>query len=1068
MRKRINVIVCIIIVVCVAAFAVACQPKDADGLIKLSSPSNLALNGSTLSWDEVKNAQIYYISVDGTENENGVSSTTCDLSAMVTGYGNFSITVRAYGDGKKYGTSDNSQPIVYHKGKELVTPAVTIADKVASWSAIDNAVSYSVKVTDAKGNMLDEFTGDALSYNFADKKTPVSEGSQEAKDLYGDYGAYRISVIANPASDNIEYSPSLAGIATYYNSTVLSVPKFTDITSSKLIRWGAVANATNYTLRKTYEVDGTYEETDVTGTSCYYNNKFNFDKVGKYTFTIRANGDNQVYYTSAYSEADDEFVVNKLASVDSQDIELKYVDGKANLSWKLPADSLATEFILGLTAPLPNGEVKLERDILQQKISNKIKFVEGNAYRFFKYKEDGESIEIDENKTILLYNMDGTAKVRYDGKDYFLKDKDGKDVTWRNYTPSASVDIICDMSDPDNIKFVNERKQYNTESGAILSQLTDEKPQPILDSENKQLFYFEKVDGETEVEVVKDVEYDSEGKVIYHTFKIVLDDIFIKETNEDGKIQYDYSKKDNYYGLLYDVSISADNDSKNFFESQSVTTAGQYMSYKIPQKESGRFIVTNAGEYAYIILNSFINEGNTDTFYVDNNINFNGYELAQIETFSGVIDGNKHTVSGIVIGNKVMTQNGVVKSDNASLLNYSMFVNIDNKDDTNNGIIENIFYVGMGFVGYDKEKLEESVSEIKVAPIAINNKGTIRNVLVQSDSIKAEGAQVAGMVIDNNGYIVSVSVYANLEGTTVGGVMINNTAETFVTHAGFYGDVKATLSDILTEGVTSIGGAGLAVYNNGNIVDSFSIGDVSVSATGLDKVYAGGFVAVNNGTILESYSGEFTLNNVFTNVTANGDHAYAGGFVGLNSGNIQSSYSTNKTTASLYAGGFVGYNESTITSCYSTGGTTRTGENRGAFVGKNVGEGNIAKSVAYSTDSWANDSAVTVFTSSEKLDDIISVLYGEDESAMTLMRDKGYRNPLIKGLIYIVREGNEIKNIVTIRPSQTVDAQGVVFNGEVKDVESTMHGDNTIKGNKIVIELSSEGVSSRYIYGYVK
>ena len=111
MRKRINVIVCIMIVVCVAAFAVACQPKDADGLIKLSSPSNLALNGSVLSWDEVKNAQKYFISVDGTEN-NSVSSTTCDLSAMVSGYGNFSITVRAYGDGKKYGTSDSSEAIV--------------------------------------------------------------------------------------------------------------------------------------------------------------------------------------------------------------------------------------------------------------------------------------------------------------------------------------------------------------------------------------------------------------------------------------------------------------------------------------------------------------------------------------------------------------------------------------------------------------------------------------------------------------------------------------------------------------------------------------------------------------------------------------------------------------------------------------------------------------------------------------------------------------------------------------------------------------------------------------------
>ncbi|MDE6604676.1 MAG: hypothetical protein K2K85_01470 [Clostridia bacterium] len=1066
MRKKINVIVCIMIVVCVAVFAVACAPKDADGLIKLTTPSNLKLNGSVLSWDEVKNANEYFISVDGEENEKSVTTTTCDLSAMVTGYGNFSITVRAYGDGKKYGTSDKSQPIVYHKGNALDTPVITIADKVASWSAVDRAVDYSVRVTNEKGAVLDEITSEALSYNFAEKKASGEEG-QEEKELYGDYGAYRISVIANPASDNIEYSPSLAGVATYYNSTELAVPKFTDMTGTT-IRWGAVTNATNYTLRKTFE-DGTYEDAVVTGTSYAYRTKFDLEKVGEYTFTIRANGDNQVYYTSDFSEKDSEYVVNKLASVDAKDMSLTYdQNGKAKLSWKLPADSLATEFTLNLSALLPDGSVKLESSILQQTISNKIVFVVADVYDFYKYDADGSSL-IKEEKTILVYNMNGYAKVRYDGEDYYLKDKDDNDVMWKNYAPSASVDIICDMSDPTKIKFVNERKEYtNPENGAILSQNTGEE-EDLLGSDGKQLFYFEKVDGESEIEVVKDVEY-ADGKVSYHTFEMMLDDIFFKVNKENGEIKYDYLISDNaYYGLLYDVSISADNTSKNFVVSQSTATKGQYMSYKIPQKVDGKYVVTNTGEYAYIILNSFINPNNTDEFSVEDNINFNGYELAQVETFGGVIDGNKHTVSGIVIGNKVMTQNGVIKNDSSSDLEYSMFVNIDSNGNQNKGIIQNIFYVGMSFVGYDKEELDESVTSIKVAPIAINNKGTIRDVLVQSDSIKAEGAQVAGMVINNYGYINSSSVYAVLEGATVGGVMINNAEKTVISYVGFYGKVTATLSDILTDGVTSIGGAGFVVNNNGNIIDSFAIGDVSVTAAGLDSVYAGGFVAVNNGYINQSYSGEFTLNNAgVTEVTANGDNAYAGGFVGLNNGEIISSYSTNKATASMYSGGFVGFNKADITSCYSTGGTTRTGENRGAFVGKN--DGNVLKSVCYSTDSWAEDGEVEVLKSTESLGDIINILFGEDEAEMIVLRDKGYRNPLLKRLIYLVRNSNdtsENRNIVTMRPSQTVDTQAFVFNGEIKDVESTLHGDNTKKGNRIVIELSCGNLPSRYVYGYV-
>ena len=104
MRKKVNVIVILLLTLCLFAFA-ACKQRDADGLIKLKTPKDLELSGSALSWEEVDNAEKYYISVAGEEKAETTSS-SYDLSSIVSGYGNFSVKVRAYGDGKTYGTSD--------------------------------------------------------------------------------------------------------------------------------------------------------------------------------------------------------------------------------------------------------------------------------------------------------------------------------------------------------------------------------------------------------------------------------------------------------------------------------------------------------------------------------------------------------------------------------------------------------------------------------------------------------------------------------------------------------------------------------------------------------------------------------------------------------------------------------------------------------------------------------------------------------------------------------------------------------------------------------------------------
>ena len=111
MRKKISITVLVVLLAVLMITMTACREKDENGLYKLDKPSNLAINGSTLSWDSVSDAVEYYIAING-EEKTSTANTTYNLAEIVSGYGNFNVTVRAYGDGKKYGTSDWSDVFV--------------------------------------------------------------------------------------------------------------------------------------------------------------------------------------------------------------------------------------------------------------------------------------------------------------------------------------------------------------------------------------------------------------------------------------------------------------------------------------------------------------------------------------------------------------------------------------------------------------------------------------------------------------------------------------------------------------------------------------------------------------------------------------------------------------------------------------------------------------------------------------------------------------------------------------------------------------------------------------------
>ena len=1067
MRRRIGITVLVVLLVMLMVTAVACQERDADGLIKLNKPSNLAVNGSTLSWDSVDNAQEYFIGVNG-EEKGTTTNTTYNLAEIVSGYGNFDITVRAYGDGEKYGTSDKSDVFVYRKGNALDTPVVVIDEetKKASWQAIENCNVYEVKVYNGKNQLVDSVETQDTYYVF-------EKNGEDGKNIYAAYDKYTITVVAKPDEALPQYDVSATASATYINSVVLETPVFSTMTT--MLRWNKIENATSYVLRMT-KPDGTYVDATTTGTS-YQRSKFTFDQVGDYYFTIQAiNKDNsEVFKSSDFTEKSEEFKVTKLEGIDPEDIQLSYsAEGKATLSWKIAASSLANNFNVSLKALLANGETQLDSSLTSKTISNEITYVVGDLYDVYNYA-GADSVTPEVGATMLVYNMDGVLKVQRDGADFTVYDEDGNAVKYEDFVPSASVDIVYKADAEEGKNYVLMPCEYNLEDGSLAVQDKGEE-QEVYGADGKQLYYFETEDG---LEIKKYVEYDEEGNVLNHVFELSLDSIFIQEVTTGGGSEtvttYTPLISDpDYYGKLYDISIATGNSGVKFEYGNDVFADAQYLSYMIPDKNAfGYWVITNAGEYAYMVINNFANPSNTDTYSIEGNIDFGGYAVVNIKDFYGKIEGNDHTVANMVITNKRLTENGVVEvNDSADTLNYSLFGDIKAGASLNR-----VFFVGMSLQEIDLEKLAEEVKNIYIAPLALNNYGSISRVVMQSDSIDVDSANIAGLVFNNYNSISNAQVYATLKGRNVAGVAYNNismSADSFarLLNCGFYGDIECNIGEYMLDGVTKLYGAGLAVINETKASDGTvalvsgceSIGNITVNGEALEGVYAGGLVAVNSSTITRSYAGEFTLNNVYKSVVANGNNGYAGGFVAYNTGAITDCYSTGKASASQYAGGFVGLNEGKITSCYATGNTTVGGAYNGAFAG--LSNGSIDKCVSYSTDTWAKDEYTDIFKSSEQLESIVGVLYPDGNAQMTLVSGHGFRNPLINGLIY-----TKEYTVSMLPGTDDVVAKGIFVGTdsqvtELEGVGDNIFGNNT-KGSRVVVALSNE-TAVKYIYGTVR
>jgi hypothetical protein len=287
-----------------------------------------------------------------------------------------------------------------------------------------------------------------------------------------------------------------------------------------------------------------------------------------------------------------------------------------------------------------------------------------------------------------------------------------------------------------------------------------------------------------------------------------------------------------------------------------------------------------------------------------------GTSYTPVTTFTGVFDGDGHSISGFSYSTGGDYYGGFfcqVSGASAAVRNLIIAapaVNVPNKS-----------YVGAvagGLMG-----------------------GRIEDCRVTGGSITGQ-SYVGGIVgINSQGTVADCNCSAAVSGRgDVGGLVGLNDTSSYVTGGAMSGQVSAT--DPYCGGVIG--------QNWGTVTECRVSGNV------LGLTYVGGLVGESGAT---SASGQIWRCLALGQVSGT---SYVGGLVGRNYvGQIEDSYARGDVTPSVsYGGGLVGRNElnGTVLHCYSKGYVSRTGSTFGGLIGKNA-----AGSGAISGSFWDTDTS---------------------------------------------------------------------------------------------------------------
>ena len=966
MRKK---VLALIIILCLAlgmtaAFA-AC-----DNTGKLDAPTGFTVNKDTqtLTWARVDNAYAYdfYVTdeqgnrsivnnIRAQEDDNGDPVTPSQSLAGITASGTYTIHVQAlanpdeldvsgnpvhqdsdvaeytYVRGNRYGNPQNVEAKYTHVDGDTGTGAMGLR---VTFDAVEGAADYSVQILSGDILLLDTTT--ASTSNWYESYTEKDSDNNETAVKFADKpGKYTVQVRANAPKEGNDipssWSKTSVNVTAQLTNPLITKYSFTSETVQRL-RWTQVSKASSITVEawkidatdedttndsalslfknieeyaKEHEADYSYKSSSGTAQNTTLSN-LNMTEPGEYLITVRANGDESIYYSSPR--------VNVCTA------------GEANESTRLYTATVVATPQTG--SAIPEGDaVNIDfNDINASKCgitdTLRIRFTKDvlNSANMFK-------IVLSSVNTSSANSLsDITASVRLE-----LGTGDNADkVVIRTGSDEYEAATLTEEGDGYLLTYSLERIFHSAaEDGA--------KPTHNQTSSNLYGRYFN-VQVQACYYQNTDVSHTDEGATGNVTARVAGKSLTLPVSYLSAcEPEVDES------GNTYTIKTTYVRD-----EEDNIT--GIYASARAQLMYIQKLMLTGSDcSGKTFILAEDIDFSNNAWLALDN-AEFKGViESAEIE-YEGVTRSGEYTISNLFVLNKAALEYARAEEHESACAdfteNYAMFPVFG-------GTISHVNFLDVtvsdGEYSYtvpgqeateDAEATEDEEKYQRVstsAVIAGENNGKIEYVFVSGSFTPINTSGVIAAV--NNGKIiacesdiaVNATAYSKLEEgqeeedntAYVGGLVGHNASGGSISASSHRGQV--TLTNTALDN-TAVGG--FVGFNEGSIENSYATGNVKTDAT--KTVYTGGFVGINGGQITSSYYGSKFTAGAYGNI-GEVRAEYAGGFVGNNTGSITKAYAIARVSGSKQAGGFAVANRGTISYAYSAG-TTRIQNTAPSFV----------------------------------------------------------------------------------------------------------------------------------------